>query len=145
MNGIVEEDYLAITCPTIEKIMKMNKVLIYGAGVMGRALKLCIESKPYFKNIYTFIVSDMNNNSVAIGNTPVIGISDADEYKDETIIVALNESNMPGAVENLYEHGFNNLILLNAASDDWSYIKACFFMNNQDRCFIPFKMLPERI
>ena len=127
------------------RIFSLNKIIIYGAGVMGRALKMCLESKPYEKRVCCFIVSNMTNNPETIDGTQVIGITDADEYRNETIIVALNETNMPGAVSGLHEHGFNNLILLNAAGDEWSYIKEDYFLNNQDQCYIPFRMLPERI
>ncbi len=126
-------------------IFSLDKIIIYGAGVMGRALKMCLESKPYKKRVRYFIVSNITNNPETIDGIPVIGIEDAGEYRSETIIVALNEANMPGAVNGLHGHGFKNLILLNAAGDEWSYIKEDYFLNNQDGCYIPFKMLPERI
>lgn len=125
--------------------MTIENVIIFGAGVMGQALKMCLEAKPYKKKVHCFIVSDTVNNPKSIDGTPVVCIKDADEYKDETVIVALNEANMPGAVEVLHSCGFNNLMLLNAAGDEWSYIKAKFFLNNQNLCYIPFSILPERI
>lgn len=129
----------------IERIRALDRVNVYGAGVMGQALKMCLESKPYDKKVHCFIVSSKSNNPEILGDTPVIGIEDAGEYKSEIIVVALNESNMLGAVEGLYSRGFKNLIMLNAAGDEWSYIKEYFFLSNQERCYIPFKMLPERI
>lgn len=127
----------------ISKINSLDEVVIYGAGVMGQALKLCIEAAPYNKKIYRFIVSDTEKNPKTIGGTPVIGVNEADKYKKQTVIVALNESNMPGAVEGLRDLGFNDLIMLNAAGDEWAYIKAIFFLCNQDQCYIPFRMLPD--
>lgn len=129
----------------IEQIKSDDQVIIFGAGVMGRALKMCLESKPFDKRVHCFIVSTTANNPETIDGAPVINLEDADEYKNEKIIVALNETNMPGAVEGLHDHGFNNLLLLSAAGDEWSYIKADYFLSNQDQCYIPFKMLPERI
>ena len=125
----------------IDIITNKNRVLIYGAGVMGHALKLCLESKPYNKKVQKFIVFSEDNNPKEINGTPVIGIEKAGEYREETIIVALNEKNMSGAVEGLHNHGFKNLILLDAACDEWSDIKMNYFMNNQDKCYLPFKML----
>ena len=127
------------------RIFSLNKIIIYGAGVMGRALKMCLESKPYNKKVHCFIVSNTANNPEMIDGTPVIGIEDADDYKNEMIIVALNETNMPSAVKALHNHGFNSLMMLNAAGDEWAYIKENYFLDNQDQCYIPFKILPERI
>ncbi|WP_155828906.1 nucleoside-diphosphate sugar epimerase/dehydratase [Butyrivibrio sp. NC2007] len=136
---------MVISDTAIEKIMCMDKIVIYGAGVMGKALKLCLESKPFNKRIQCFIVSNRLSNPKMIKGTPVIGMEEAEEYKDDTIIVALNENNMPGAIEGLHKQGFKKLLIMNAASDEWSHIKKCYFLNNQDKCYIPFKMLPEGI
>ncbi len=127
----------------IEQINNMDQIAIFGAGIMGKALKLCLESKPFNKKVSCFIVSSLNNNPAKIDDTTVIDIDSANEYKDKTIIVALNESNLPGAIETLNNHGFNKLLVLNAAGDEWSDVKASFFLYNQEQCFIPFKMLPE--
>ncbi len=128
---------------SIEQIKELNSIVIFGAGVMGRALKMCLESKPFDRRVSCFIVSSMENNPEFIDGIPVIDIEFAYEYKKDAIIVALNEKNLPGAIEILYNHGFENLLLLNAAGDEWSNIKEVYFLNNQDQCYMPFKMLPE--
>lgn len=125
----------------ITEIIALNEIIIYGAGVMGQALKLCLESEPYNKKVQLFIVNSMDGNPGKISFTPVISIDQADEYKEHKIIVALNEANMPGAVDCLRTKGFKNLILLNAAGDDWAHIKANYFLSNPDRCYIPFRMM----
>lgn len=127
------------------RIMALEEVIIYGAGVMGHALKLCLEAEPYKKMVSLFIVGDAGANPESIGDTPVIAIDAADTYKGQTIIVALNETNLPGAVKSLREAGFDNLIELNAAGDEWANIKANYFLCNQEECYIPFKMLGARI
>ncbi|WP_051200194.1 DUF4422 domain-containing protein [Butyrivibrio sp. FCS006] len=139
---VLYENGICINDETIARISALDEIIIYGAGVMGRALKLCLESEPYNKRVCRFIVNDINRNPKMIGNVPVIALDKADEYKDRLIIVALNESHMPVAVETLNKRGFQKLIMLNAAGDVWMDIKAFFFLHNQDKCYIPFKMLP---
>ncbi len=136
---------MEITGTIIEQINKMDKIIIFGAGVMGKALKMCLEAKPFNKTISCFIVSDIGNNPASIDGVRVIDIQRASEYKNATIIVALNESNLPGAIEGLHSHGFNNLLILNAAGDEWSSIKAYYFLHNQNECYIPYKELPVEI
>ena len=125
----------------ISRINDLDEIIVYGAGVMGKALKLCLESEPYNKKICLFIVNDVDRNPEMIGDTPVIAIDKAEEYKDQVIMVALNETHMPRAVETLRVKGFKNLILLNAAGDEWSHIKANYFLSNPNHCYIPFMMI----
>ncbi len=124
----------------IEKICALDEVVVYGAGVMGQALKLCLESKPYDKLVDMFIVKKTDENPKEIGKTQVASLDEVKEYKDKTIIVALNEIHMSGAVEELHKKGFNKILLLNAAGDEWAHIKANFFLNNPGQCYIPFRM-----
>ena len=124
-----------------KRIDTLDEVIIYGAGVMGQALKLCLEARPYDKKVSNFIVSQTAGNPEMIGDAPVIAVDEADRYKDRTIIVALNEGNMPGAIKTLNEKGFRDLMLLNAAGDEWSHIKANFFLCNPEYCYIPFRMI----
>ncbi len=125
----------------IDQISAMDEIIIYGAGVMGQALKLCLESKPYKKRVSLFIVASMTGNPKQIGDARIIELNQSEEYKDRMIFVALNETHMSGAVEELRARGFNNLILLNAAGDEWSHIKVNYFLNNPDQCFLPFRMM----
>jgi hypothetical protein len=128
---------------TIEQITSLDRIIIYGAGIMGKALKLCLEAKPFAKKVHVFIVKDIRSNPGYIEGTNVIEIGDAVKYKKDTIIIALNENNMPEAVKDLKVSGFDNLLMLNAAGDEWMSIKRCYFLYNQDKCYIPFKVLPD--
>lgn len=125
----------------IEKICALDEVIVYGAGVMGQALKLCLESKPYDKPVDLFIVKKADENPKKIGNTKVLPLDKAKGVRERTIIVALNEMHMSGAIEELHMKGFEKLLLLNAAGDEWSHIKANFFLNNPEKCYIPFRMI----
>ncbi len=124
---------------TIIDICKLDKVIIYGAGIMGRALKLCLESDVYRKKVSLFIVMNEEQNPKQIDNCPVIGLDNVDLNKDEPIIVALNEKNMESAKRELRERGFCNLILLDAASDSWSYIKGNYFLSTDTEKYLPFE------
>ena len=129
----------------IKEICRCSPVIIYGAGVMGKSLRLCLEGEPYRKVVKAFVVNDTGRNPKRIGTTPVMGIDEASEYKNTSIIVALNDTNMREAIDELSSKGFSKLIELNAAEDDWAYLKANYFLSNPDDCFTNFSMLPENL
>lgn len=122
----------------IDRICSIDNIIIYGAGIMGKALKLCLESAPYNKKIECFIVNDTTNNPETIDGIPVKSIVDSCCYKAREIIVALNENNMPSAISDLKSAGFTKCIELNANSEEWSYIKGEYFYNNSIECYIPY-------
>ncbi len=124
---------------TVNRICNLERVIIYGAGTMGRALKTCLESEPYNKKVETFLVQDMSDNPSDIYGCPVVEAKTFRE-KDCEIIVALNEKNLISAEQTLADEGFKNLIILNAAGDSWSYIKGNYFLE-QKELYIPFKPL----
>lgn len=125
---------------TVNRICGLKRVIIYGAGTMGRALKVCLESDVYNKSVERFLVQSLTGNPKDIDGCPVTEIGDFVD-KNAEIIVALNEKNMPSAVHTLNDRGFTNLILLNAAGDSWSYIKGNYFLEQRDLC-IPFIPIP---
>ena len=106
---------------------------------MGRALKACLESNTYNKKVETFLVQSMLDNPSDIDGCPVVEARTFEE-KDCEIIVALNEMNIESAVQTLTVEGFNNLIILNAAGDSWSFIKGNYFFDKKD-LEIPFEPL----
>ncbi len=108
---------------------------------MGRALKLCLEAEPFCKKIKAFVVKDTGENPNNIDDIQVIGIDEAEAFRKQPIIVALNEKNMPGALRELAEKGFDNLMPINAAGDEWSDIKNAFFLDNQEKCYLPYRLL----
>ena len=127
---------------TVRRISDLNKIIIYGAGTMGRALKLCLESDVYKKRVEAFLVKSLNNNPQEVGGTPVVTMKDFDGDKNAPIIVALNEKNILTALKELKEAGFTNLIELNAAADSWQYIKARYFMEKKN-LYLPFEVMQQ--
>lgn len=113
-------------------INNLNKIVVYGAGTMGRALKLCLESGTYRKRVNFFLVRDEDDNPVDIDGCQVVRLSQYKGPKNIPIIVALNEKNMISACNGLKEKGFSNLIRLNAAGDTWQYIKGNYFVETKN-------------
>lgn len=127
---------------TVNKICSLHRVIIYGAGTMGRALKVCLESDAYNKSVERFLVQSKSDNPIDIDGCPVTEIGEFND-NDADIIVALNEKNMPSAVQTLNSRGFYNLILLNAAGDSWSFIKGNYFLEKRN-LYIPFIPVPSK-
>ena len=46
----------------ITELMKEGEVIIYGAGVMGKALKVCLKNAPYNLSVTSFLVRSMEGN-----------------------------------------------------------------------------------
>ena len=41
----------------LEEILSAGEIMIYGAGVMGRAVKSCLESAPYEIKVYRAVIA----------------------------------------------------------------------------------------
>ena len=113
----------------IERLVHTDELVIYGAGVMGSAVKRCLEDAPYHVRIRAFIVSSMQNNPDNIDGIPVMDIAHASACRNMLILVALHERNMAGALKELETAGFYNCIPLSFDSDEWSDIRGNWFMH----------------
>lgn len=124
-------------------ILNNDDVIIYGAGVMGKALKLCLETSPFNSHVRTFIVRSMDNNPDHIDSTPVIPLNRAQQYRHKKVIVALNEKNMLSAEKGLKEAGFDNLVLMDAAGDKFCRIKKIFLKYHPELSPFPVHFVHE--
>lgn len=122
----------------VEEILNADEVIIYGAGMMGKTVKSCLESEPYCVRIKAFIVESLESNPNHVDGIPVIDIGHAGLYKDALILAALHEKNMPGALKRLSEAGFWHVRPLSFDSDEWSDIRGNWFWyayhRRQDIC-----------
>ena len=125
----------------VKTILNNDNVVIYGAGVMGKALKLCLEAPPFNSHVRTFIVNSLKNNPDHIGSTPVISLDCAQEYKHQRVIVALNESNMVSANNDLKKAGFDNVLFMNAAGNEFSRIKMIFMKYHPEISPFPVQII----
>ena len=107
----------------LNEIIECNSVAIYGAGVMGQALFKCLSDDPYRTKVGAFIVRNMDGNPSEINGIPVLELSEAFEYHDETVLVALHEKHLYSAIEELSKAGFKNLIPVSFDGDVWSEIR----------------------
>lgn len=131
----------------LEEILSAGEIMIYGAGVMGRAVKSCLESAPYEIKVTRFIVQSLQENPKHVGGVPVIDISHASLYRDAWIVAALHERNMPGALRQLSEAGFRHVVPLSFDSDEWSDIRGNWFQNlyseQQEACISLNEVMTE--
>lgn len=122
-----------------------HKIIIYGAGVMGKALMTCLSDSPYNLRIDNFLVESMDNNPTEIGGIPIIDLKHAAPYKNDIILVALHEKHLMKAVEKLQKNGFSNLIPISFDSDLWNSIRGNWFYEHQEEYDISFVTLEEAL
>lgn len=113
------------------KIYANEKMNIYGAGLMGKALLRCLTDAPFHKKIAFFVVESMDNNPLEIEGIPVVDILNIDNIKDELLLVALHEKNMKKAINNLKKEGFTNIVPVSFDSDLWTEIRELWMNENQ--------------
>ena len=107
----------------IDKIINADKLVIYGAGLMGQTLRKCLSMKPYYKRVDAFIVNDLQGNPDNIEGIPVVDIWNAKDLVDEMVLVALHEKHIKEAMKELECVGFSNLIPISFDSDLWSDLR----------------------
>ncbi|MBR5316794.1 MAG: DUF4422 domain-containing protein [Lachnospiraceae bacterium] len=114
----------------IEKIVNTQEIAIYGAGLMGKNLLTILKSSVFDKSVEAFIVREKYGNSDYIEDIPVIAICNAMSYKDKLILVALHEKHLKGAIKELKDNGFTNLIPVSFDSDLWCDIREEWIKGN---------------
>ncbi|WP_160559605.1 DUF4422 domain-containing protein [Parablautia muri] len=115
----------------ITELIKEGEVVIYGAGVMGKALKVCLKDAPYNLSVTSFLVRSMEGNPDEIEGIPVLDLEHAAGYKEKKILVALHEKHIKEAMKELRDKGFSRLIPISFDSDIWSNIRGNWLYNNQ--------------
>lgn len=112
------------------KILEAGRVVIYGAGTMGKALKKCLTESPYNIGVSSFIVRSMSDNDNIVDGVEVIDIEHALQYKDALVLVALNGKLISEAVSDLKSAGFNNIIPISFDGDEWTTIRSNWIRAN---------------
>lgn len=100
-------------------LLNEKEIIIYGAGLMGRNLVRVLTEKPYEKKILCFIVKSREGNPDDINGINVISLNEAISYKDRPVLVALHEKHLNGAIKELKDNGFTNLIPVSFDNDLW--------------------------
>lgn len=115
----------------ILKLQNAKKIAIYGAGIMGKAVKRCLEEEPYNVKIAGFVVQSLIDNPKMIGDAPVVELTCAGMFKDALLLVALHEKYIDQAIKKLMKEGFQNIIPITFDSDTWSDIRGNWFQHFQ--------------
>ncbi len=133
---------------SLEKILNAGEIVIYGAGVMGKTVKYCLEGAPYYVTVKAFMVGSLNNNPDNIDGIPVIDIAHASLYRNAWIVAALHEKYIMSALKLLSEKGFRHVVPLSFDSDEWSDIRGNWFQYQKRRrkeiCVSLDEMFAER-
>lgn len=103
----------------IEKIVNSQEIIIYGAGLMGKNLFTILTSSVFNKRIKAFIVREKDGNPDYIDDVPVFAMNDAVDYKNKLTLVALHEKHLNGAMKELRENGYVNLLPVSFDNDLW--------------------------
>ena len=111
--------------------MNNNKnIAIYGAGTMGKSVRKCLAEAPYNLSIKCFIVRNTENNPDSLDGLPVIDIAQATEFKDSTVLIALNGKLIPEVMADLTKAGFTNLVPISFDGDEWTAIRGNWMKAN---------------
>ncbi len=129
----------------IDRLRRADEIIIYGAGVMGRAVKRCLEEAPYYMCIKRFLVESMKGNEEVVDGVSVMELANAQRYRGTLILVALHERHMAKAMEKLREEGFANLVPISFDSDVWSDIRGNWFRHRQMASGLPCAGLEEEV
>ncbi|MBR6486575.1 MAG: DUF4422 domain-containing protein [Lachnospiraceae bacterium] len=124
------ERKLRYTNETIKQIMDADRIVIYGAGTMGRAVRKCISEEPYMLKPECFIVRSMDDNDKVVDGLPVVKLADALDHRSSLVLVALNGKLMPGAVAGLKAAGFERILPVSFDGDIWTEIRSNWIIAN---------------
>lgn len=125
----MREVYKVYYCKDVaEKIIKSEKIIIYGARIVANEVANCLQGKPYNKEIYAFMVTDKNGNPESLLGKPVITIEEGKRCcKDVLVIIAVLEKYINDIKIKLNENGFKNIIVCGFESDLWSELRGNYF------------------
>lgn len=126
-------------------MMEAEKINIYGAGLMGRALYRCLSEAPYNKEVASFVVRSMEDNPPDIDGIPVIDICKAGNMRDGLLLVALHEKHMKKAVDDLKAAGFTNVIPVSFDCDLWTDIREHWMLRHQMTEGVRLKSLEDSL
>ena len=127
--------------PVIRQMLNAPEVVIYGAGIMGKALKTCITGSPYNVHIVCFLVENIKDNPEMVDDIPVIALEDAERYKSTMLLVALHEKHLKGALDKLLQEGFTNVVPISFDGDVWSDIRGNWLQEqflSEDKIYVDF-------
>lgn len=115
----------------INLILASRSLVIYGAGIMGKALYHCLKSPVYGKKADAFLVKELEGNPSEIDGVPVIDMMNAERFRNQLILVALHEKYLKDAVTELERNGFTNLVSVTFDSDLWADLRGNWMIDEQ--------------
>lgn len=108
----------------LDRILKADSLVIYGAGTMGRSVYRCLSESPFMLHPECFIVKSMDDNESSVSGLPVYDIVHTTEYRKSLVLMALHEKIMSEAIDDLSAAGFGNILPISFESDLWADISS---------------------
>ena len=131
---------------TVEKLLRSECVIIYGAGIVAREVANCLMGVPYCLSIERFMVSDRSGNPSELIGIPVIDIEEGKrKYQNALIVVAVMEKYLDDIQNNLRKKHFQNIILFGFESDLWSAIRGNYYRALREKQGKPYLCLEEEL
>lgn len=95
----------------LRKLKQYNRIIIYGAGSVGRKMLCALEESNLADSVICFAVTDMENNLGEYNGVKVERINELLEYRENaTVLVAVTEQYRGEIEDNLKRLGFRHIV-----------------------------------
>lgn len=113
----------------IERLMRKEPVLIFGARIVAKEITTCLYGEPYEANVLAHVVTDKKDNPDRFMGKDVLTISEAvSKYgTSHTIVLACMEKHLEEIIRSLTEAGYQDIIPLSFESDLWADVRWEYF------------------
>lgn len=109
----------------LKSIGTMQYVIIYGAGVMAKALYTCMCSPPFCLKLDYFMVTDVSSNPDQINGIPVVGVREWKGCrKKAAVLVAIMDQNYNEIQEVLIQEHYIHIVPVTFESGLWEAVRA---------------------
>lgn len=104
----------------LNKIRKYDKIIIYGAGMVGQLVWRWLKNNKVDNKVYSFAVTYMGDNFSEFEGVPVKEISELEQFKaNSLVIVATLENAHEDIAKTLETLGFEHIFLVERKLFDW--------------------------
>ncbi len=124
----------------VDEALVVRKIIIYGAGGIGRLVIEPYLNKENEYELLCFAVSDMKGNSESVCGIPVFEISQLLEHKEDAVVlIGVSEKFRQEVVDTLERYGFKNIQFpVYAVKDyfDYSRLQECQYKDEISKWYM---------
>ena len=97
----------------LKEVLKSEKIIIYGAGQIGKEFLRYLLKNRYEKNNICFAVTDSKENQLYVEEIPVLQIEKCQNWKEKAIVaVAVKEQNQFEILQKLEKMSFKKIVAI---------------------------------